>query len=76
MLLVHLILSVHWFLRSRYDTAMAGPKAEEVTGDFEQFKTFMRRLMRVPHSEVKAKLDAEEEARKSRPKRPGRPPKH
>jgi hypothetical protein len=28
-------------------------------GDFNKFKDFMRRLMAVPHAEIKAKLDAE-----------------
>jgi hypothetical protein len=28
-------------------------------GDFDRFKSFMGRLMAVPHSELKAKLDAE-----------------
>ena len=33
--------------------------AQDVTGDFDEFKSFMRRLIAVPHSEIKAKLDAE-----------------
>ena len=33
--------------------------ATDVTGDFDEFKTFMRRLVAVPHSEIKSKLDAE-----------------
>jgi hypothetical protein len=33
--------------------------AKNLTGDFEQFTSFMRRLVAVPHSEIKAKLDAE-----------------
>jgi hypothetical protein len=33
--------------------------AKNPTGDFGQFKDFMRRLVAVPHSEIKAKLDAE-----------------
>jgi hypothetical protein len=32
--------------------------------EFERFKSFMKRLVAVPHSEVKAKLDAEKEAKK------------
>jgi len=35
--------------------------AKNITGDFAEFTDFMRRLMAVPHSEVKAKLDAESE---------------
>ena len=33
--------------------------AKNPTGDFGQFTDFMRRLVAVPHSEIKAKLDAE-----------------
>jgi hypothetical protein len=38
-------------------------------GDFNKFKDFMRRLVAVPHAEIKAKLDAEKAAkqRKQRP---------
>jgi len=42
--------------------------AEDVTGDFGQFTTFMRRLVAVPHSEIKAQLDAEKQARKRQKK--------
>jgi hypothetical protein len=37
-------------------------------GDFGKFTDFMRRLVAVPHSEVKAKLDAEKAAKRT-PKR-------
>jgi hypothetical protein len=43
------------------------PSAHEVRGDTATFETFMRRLMQVPHSEIKAQLDAEK-AMKQRPK--------
>lgn len=33
--------------------------AKNVTGDSATFVNFMRRLVAVPHAEVKAKLDAE-----------------
>jgi hypothetical protein len=39
------------------------PSAKNVTGDFGQFTNFMRRLVAVPHSEIKAKLDAEKRAK-------------
>jgi hypothetical protein len=39
------------------------PSAKNVTGDFGQFTNFMRRLVAVPHSEIKAKLDAEKQAK-------------
>jgi hypothetical protein len=37
-------------------------------GDFGAFKTFMTRLMAVPHSEIKAKLDAEKRTKARRAK--------
>ena len=39
--------------------------AKNVTGDFDKFTHFMRRLMAVPHSEIKAQLDAEKEAKRT-----------
>jgi len=39
------------------------PSAKNVKGDFGQFKNFMQRLVAVPHSEIKAKLDAEKHAK-------------
>jgi hypothetical protein len=36
--------------------------------DFEKFDATMRKLMQVPHSELKAKLDAEKAAKKRKPK--------
>ena len=38
--------------------------AKNPTGDFGEFTNFMRRLVAVPHSEIKARLDAEKRARK------------
>ena len=37
--------------------------------EFEKFDRTMRDLMKVPHSEIKAKLDAEKAAKKRKPKR-------
>jgi hypothetical protein len=37
--------------------------AKNPTGDFGQFTNFVRRLVAVPHSEIKAKLDAEKRAK-------------
>jgi hypothetical protein len=34
-----------------------------VQGDFGKFTNFMKRLVAVPHSEIKAKLDAEKRAK-------------
>ena len=38
--------------------------AKNTEGDFDRFTDFMRRLVAVPHSEIKAKLDAEKRAKK------------
>jgi hypothetical protein len=38
---------------------------KNVVGDFDKFTNFMRRLVAVPHSEIKAKLAAEKK-RKSK----------
>ena len=42
--------------------------AKNLTGDFDKFTDFMRRLVAVPHSEIKAKLDAEKQAKQRRKK--------
>jgi hypothetical protein len=42
--------------------------AKNPTGDFDKFTNFMRRLVAVPHSEIKAKLDAEKQAKQRRNK--------
>lgn len=39
--------------------------ANEVTGDFETFKDFARQILSVPHSEIKAQLDAEKAAKRT-----------
>jgi hypothetical protein len=36
------------------------------TGDYAQFTDFMRRLVAVPHSQIKAKLEEEKAAKKKR----------
>lgn len=38
--------------------------AKNDTGDYDRFKNFMQRLVAVPHSEIKAQLDAEKRAKK------------
>jgi hypothetical protein len=43
--------------------------AKNVQGDFGKFTKFMQRLVAVPHSEIKAKLDAEKQAKRRRRKR-------
>jgi hypothetical protein len=37
--------------------------------EFGKFDRTMRDLMKVPHSEIKAKLDAEKKAKKRKPKK-------
>lgn len=39
--------------------------AKNQTGEYGRFKDFMRRLMAVPHSEIKAQLEAEKEAKRT-----------
>lgn len=43
--------------------------AKNPTGDFGHFTDFMRRLVAVPHSEIKAKLDAEKQVKQQQRKR-------
>ena len=43
------------------------PSAKNETGDFAKFTDFMRKLVAVPHSTIKARLDAEK-LRKTRKK--------
>ena len=37
--------------------------------EFQKFDSTMRRLIKVPHSQIKAKLDAERAAKKRKPKK-------
>jgi hypothetical protein len=50
---------------------MANPPtapAKNEKGDFDRFTEFTRHILSVPHSEIKAKLDAEKETkRRSKP---------
>jgi len=39
--------------------------ATDTEGDFGRFSNFVRRLMAVPHDELKARLDAEKEAKRT-----------
>jgi hypothetical protein len=38
--------------------------AKDAQGEYARFTDFMRRLVAVPHSEIKAKLDAEKKAKR------------
>jgi hypothetical protein len=42
------------------------PSAKNEPGEFDRFKNFMQRLVAVPHSEIKAKLDAEKREKQAR----------
>ena len=39
--------------------------AKNQTGDFDRFTEFARRLIAVPHAEIKSRLDAEKEAKRT-----------
>jgi hypothetical protein len=39
--------------------------AKNDTGEFDRFSDFTRRILSVPHSEIKAKLDAEKTAKRT-----------
>jgi hypothetical protein len=41
------------------------PSARNVTGDFDKFTNFARQILSVPHSEIKAELDAEKAAKRT-----------
>jgi len=41
------------------------PSARNVTGDFDKFSNFARQILSVPHSEIKAQLDAEKAAKRT-----------
>jgi len=40
--------------------------AKNESGQYERFENFMRRLLQVPHSEIKEKLDAEKRTQTKR----------
>src|ERR1039458_7619170 len=63
----HLTFGAHHGILSIGGNCMANhlkAPAKNPTGDFGQFTNFVRRLVAVPHSEIKAKLDAEKRAKK------------
>ena len=43
------------------------------SGEYENFDHTMRELLKVPHSEIKAKLDAEKAAKKIKRTKKGKP---
>ena len=38
---------------------------KNVSGDFDQFRDFMRKLASVPHSELKERLEAQKESKRT-----------
>ncbi len=44
------------------------PSAKNEKGEFDNFTNLLDRLLSVPHSKIKAELDAEKEAKRTRPK--------
>ena len=48
-------------------------KTADTNPEFDNFTGFMDKLAKVPHSEVKAELDKEREAKTKAARRPGRP---
>jgi hypothetical protein len=41
------------------------PSAKNVTGNFDKFTNFARQILSVPHSEIKAQIDAEKAAKRT-----------
>jgi hypothetical protein len=50
-------------------TSKPASSAKNESGEFDRFTSFMRRLLAVPYSEIKAKPDAEKAAKMPKPKR-------
>ena len=44
-------------------------KNSKDTSEYDNFDHMMQKLIKVPHSDIKAKLDAEKAAKKRKPKR-------
>lgn len=51
---------------------MARNQNKPKSNEFENFDATMRKLLTVPHREIKAKLDAERKRKGQKPKRPKR----
>jgi len=45
------------------------PSGRNASDDFDKFTNFMKRLVAVPHSEIKATLDAEKRAKTRKSKK-------
>jgi len=46
------------------------PSAKNESGEYATFETALKKVLSVPHSALKAQLDAEKRVRKQRGKRP------
>jgi len=46
------------------------PSAKNESGEFATFETALKKVLTVPHSALKAQLDAEKRVRKQRGRRP------
>jgi len=51
-------------MRAKMFAGLPDQSAKNETGDTDKFKSFVRQVLSVPHSQVKATLDAEKEAKK------------
>ena len=51
-------------MRAKMFAGHPDQSGESETGDFAKFTDFMKRLMAVPHSEIKARLDEEKREKK------------
>jgi len=48
------------------------PSAKNETGEYENFERALKKVLSVPHSEIKARLDAAKKARQSGKRASGR----
>jgi hypothetical protein len=46
------------------------PSAKNEPGEYANFENALRKVLSVPHSEIKAKIDSEKQARKQQKKQP------
>lgn len=51
-------------MRSKMSASLPVQPAKNDTGEFAKFQNFMKRLVAVPHDEIKSALDVEKEAKK------------
>lgn len=51
-------------MRAKMFAGQPGQSAKNDTGDFSRFTDFMKRLVAVPHDEIKVQLDREKQSKK------------